>query len=83
VAQKICVNYDGASGPLDFDNVVGEARSDIGLWCIRTPPGKKVTFEPLVGTYYNTLENELIDDKSAHFKLNEENWCNKVTAWTN
>jgi ABC-type branched-subunit amino acid transport system substrate-binding protein len=28
------VDYDGASGPLDFDLATGEAPSDIRLWCI-------------------------------------------------
>ncbi len=38
------IDYNGASGPLNFDIVTGEAPSDIQLWCIptvdSTPTGK-------------------------------------------
>jgi hypothetical protein len=30
------IDYNGASGPLDFDVVTGEAPSDIQIWCIPT-----------------------------------------------
>ncbi len=30
------INYEGASGPLDFDVQVGEAPSDIQIWCVES-----------------------------------------------
>lgn len=32
-AQNQCIDFDGVSGPLDFDNDTGEASSDIAIWC--------------------------------------------------
>ncbi|MEO5726465.1 MAG: hypothetical protein ABI134_12920, partial [Byssovorax sp.] len=34
VANDGTIDYNGASGPLDFDNKTGEAPSDIQIWCI-------------------------------------------------
>jgi branched-chain amino acid transport system substrate-binding protein len=33
------IDFDGASGPLDFDVVTGEAPSDIQIWCLPAGPG--------------------------------------------
>jgi branched-chain amino acid transport system substrate-binding protein len=32
--SKGTINYNGASGPLDFDETTGEAPSDIQIWCL-------------------------------------------------
>lgn len=32
-AEAACVNFEGASGPLDFDNDTGQAPNDYGVWC--------------------------------------------------
>ncbi|MEZ4228181.1 MAG: ABC transporter substrate-binding protein [Polyangiaceae bacterium] len=32
-ATQRCIDFDGVSGPLDFDNETGEASSDIAIWC--------------------------------------------------
>ncbi len=34
VANDGAIDYNGASGPLNFDNKTGEAPSDIQIWCI-------------------------------------------------
>lgn len=42
--QSQCIDFDGVSGPLDFDNATGDAPSDIAIWCAwRT--GSSVTLE--------------------------------------
>ncbi|MCA9646035.1 MAG: ABC transporter substrate-binding protein [Polyangiaceae bacterium] len=32
-ATNQCIDFDGVSGPLDFNNDTGEASSDIAIWC--------------------------------------------------
>lgn len=34
------IDYNGASGPLNFDPVTGEAPADIQIWCVRNASGK-------------------------------------------
>jgi branched-chain amino acid transport system substrate-binding protein len=50
-----CIDFEGASGPLDFNNDTGEAASDIALWC---PHAGSKTFKPLQ-TYYQATERTL------------------------
>jgi len=56
------IDYNGASGPLNFDPKTGEAKADIDIWCIgRNAEGKATFFssgqhydaqsEAIVGTY--------------------------------
>src|SRR4029079_19470411 len=33
-ASTQCIDFEGASGELDFDNQRGEATSDIAMWCL-------------------------------------------------
>lgn len=51
------IDFDGASGPLDFDVLVGEAPSDIQLWCVvhGASPGEYV-FDT-TGRYYDASAN--------------------------
>lgn len=49
-ARDGCIDFDGVSGPLDFDSSIGEAPSDIALWCPRHE-ASGVTIETLP-TYY-------------------------------
>jgi branched-chain amino acid transport system substrate-binding protein len=49
----VCFNFEGASGPLDFDSASGEAPNDIAAWCaVRDPSGRPF---PLLGqgVYYD------------------------------
>ena len=46
-----CVNFEGASGPLDFDQN-GEALSDIATWCLRQQ-GSATGFDPPLEYYYS------------------------------
>lgn len=40
------IDFNGASGPLDFDPKTGEALADIQLWCLKPAAGSKVAFGP-------------------------------------
>ncbi|HEY6558121.1 MAG TPA: ABC transporter substrate-binding protein [Polyangiaceae bacterium] len=51
-ARDACVNFEGASGPLDFDNEMGEAPNLFAVWCAgRDESGKP--FPSLRGLYYD------------------------------
>lgn len=50
-----CIDFDGVSGPLDFDSH-GEAASDIALWC---PDPASEQF-PLLATYYDATAGRLV-----------------------
>jgi branched-chain amino acid transport system substrate-binding protein len=51
-----CIDFEGASGSLDFNNDSGEAPSDIALWC---PDATAKIFKPLQAVYYNASEGQL------------------------
>lgn len=40
------IDYNGASGPLNFDVITGEAPADIQIWCVRAASGKASAFVP-------------------------------------
>ncbi len=52
------INFEGASGPLDFDVKTGEAVSDIQLWCAKKNDAGKFTFG-YVGAFYNASKKGL------------------------
>lgn len=48
------VDFNGASGALDFDVATGEAPSDYGVWCVKVDPNSsKTTFEEATGLSYD------------------------------
>jgi len=52
-------DYDGASGPLDFDVATGEAPSDILLWCMQRDAGSPT--EPrITSVYYSAADHQLV-----------------------
>lgn len=51
-ARDGCVNFEGASGPLDFDNAAGEAPNVYGVWCAG-PDEAGNAFPSLRGLYYD------------------------------
>ena len=51
-----CIDFNGVSGPLDFNNDTGEAPSDIALWC---PDAAKDRF-PQLSTYYSASTGALV-----------------------
>lgn len=48
------VDYDGVSGPLDFDVQKGEAPADVDVWCINSA-GKFTSS----GQFYNSVTNQV------------------------
>lgn len=53
------IDFNGASGPLDFDPVTGEAPADIQIWCLKAQTGKPFFFSPsgvVFGAKSNSLE---------------------------
>jgi len=69
-AQGECVNLEGASGPLDFDEN-GEAVSDIATWCLRQQ-GARTSFEPPLQHYYSASEEKR---SGPTLDLTNPNWC--------
>jgi branched-chain amino acid transport system substrate-binding protein len=60
------IDFNGASGPLDFDPATGEADSDIQIWCVPKDPmtmGSKSG--KLSGKFYSALSKKLEGNVSA------------------
>lgn len=55
------VDFNGASGPLDFDLAKGEAPSDYSVWCVKNDPNNagKFTFQEVAGTSYSARTQTL------------------------
>ncbi len=54
------IDFNGASGPLDFDVTTGEAPSDYGVWCVKVDPNdNKRVFEEATGQSYSATEGAL------------------------
>ncbi|HSO36587.1 MAG TPA: hypothetical protein VLT33_28875, partial [Labilithrix sp.] len=51
-------DFDGASGPLDFDLTTGEARSNIDVWCIRKDGTGRPAFLPS-GRFYDAKTSKM------------------------
>jgi len=51
-------DFDGASGPLDFDLRTGEARSNIDVWCIGKGGNGRPTFVP-TGRFFDAKTNAM------------------------
>ncbi|GAC1597405.1 MAG: hypothetical protein NVS3B20_20160 [Polyangiales bacterium] len=51
------IDFDGASGPLDFNVNTGEAESDILVWCVGQVGGKSALTNS--GLYYSALTKRL------------------------
>ncbi|WP_394850604.1 ABC transporter substrate-binding protein [Pendulispora brunnea] len=57
------IDYDGASGPLDFDRATGEAPSDILIWCMQRDEGPQHSDTPseprITPVYYSASDRKL------------------------
>jgi branched-chain amino acid transport system substrate-binding protein len=61
VANDGAIDYNGASGPLNFDNMTGEAPSDIQIWCIPKDQGTGKAGSALnSGRSYSAADDKLI-----------------------
>lgn len=69
VTNEGSIDYNGASGPLDFDEKTGEAPSDIQIWCL---PKSQSTGEAgsalSSGLSYSAAGDKLIGAVAAHCK---------------
>jgi len=71
-----CIDFDGASGPLDFNPDTGEALSDIGMWCVRRNPDGSYGFEPPLDSYYSVNDSAVaVDPGKAPLDLSKAGWC--------
>jgi branched-chain amino acid transport system substrate-binding protein len=56
-------NYNGASGPLNFDAAKGEAPSDYSVWCVKKDPNSaNFIFELGSGQTYSVEQKALVGD---------------------
>jgi ABC-type branched-subunit amino acid transport system substrate-binding protein len=53
------IDFDGASGPLDFDVATGEAESDIQIWCVDVDGTGKANAFKNSGEFYNATTKKL------------------------
>src|SRR5207244_4092186 len=53
------IDFNGASGPLDFDVTVGEAESDIQIWCIDADGSGVATGFKNSGQFYSASTKKL------------------------
>lgn len=69
-----CFDFEGVSGPLDFDPVTGDAESDIAMWCLReASPG--FTYEPNLNDFYSIESNDVVRCENPALDLTTSNWC--------
>lgn len=55
------VDFNGASGPLDFDLATGEAPSDYSVWCVKIDPNtSKAIFLEATGLSYSAKDQKLV-----------------------
>lgn len=54
------IDFNGASGPLDFDVATGEAPSDYGIWCVKVDPNNNArVYEEATGQSYSATSGAL------------------------
>jgi ABC-type branched-subunit amino acid transport system substrate-binding protein len=71
-----CIDFEGASGPLDFDPNTGEALSDIGMWCVRRNSDGSYGFRPPLGSYYSVEKSAIVDvEGEPPLNLSAAGWC--------
>jgi len=59
------IDFNGASGPLDFDLSTGEAPSDIQVWCLPRMPDGKAGPGTNSGQFYNAATGQLQGEPGA------------------
>ncbi len=72
-ARTQCIDFEGVSGPLDFNPETGEAVSDIAMWCLREK-GNGLSFDPPLETYYSAAEGTLVR-QSPPLDFTSRDWC--------
>ena len=59
------IDFNGASGPLDFDVTTGEADADIIVWCADVDPKGTATGFKRSGLYYSAATKALVGAPSC------------------
>lgn len=77
--KKSCFDFEGVSGPLDFDPVTGDAESDIAMWCLRAN-GEDVSSEPNLNDYYSVERNAVVRCQDPALDLSVPGWCPAAKA---
>lgn len=72
--QDGCIDFEGASGPLDFDNATGEAVSDIAVWCLRSQ-ANSVSYDPPLDSYYSASEGRIVWKNETPIDFSRTDWC--------
>lgn len=62
--DKKSIDYDGISGPLDFDVSTGEAPADIVVWCTGLDANNQPEFKDS-GQYYDAIQNTVTGKRNA------------------
>jgi len=57
------MDFQGASGPLDFDVKKGEAASDVLIWCMRSSGGNNLR-QPQSGLIFSAASLELVGEET-------------------
>ncbi len=72
--SKSCFDFEGVSGPLDFDPETGDAQSDIAMWCLRAK-GDAFSLEPNLNDYYSVESNAVTRCEDPALDLSVPTWC--------
>lgn len=75
-ARSQCINFEGVSGPLQFNPDTGEAVSDIAMWCLRKR-GEGVSYDPPLDSYYSAEQSAIVQS-SPPLDLTQPDWCGPV-----
>jgi branched-chain amino acid transport system substrate-binding protein len=59
------IDFNGASGPLDFDVATGEAPSDIQIWCLPAGPGGAAQSAVGSGLFLDAATGQLVGAMSS------------------
>jgi branched-chain amino acid transport system substrate-binding protein len=68
-----CINFEGISGPLDFD-ATGEAPSDYAVWCLKGS-APSVDYEPPIDIYYSYQNGLVTPTGRPPLDLSRADWC--------
>ncbi|HSU42152.1 MAG TPA: ABC transporter substrate-binding protein [Polyangiaceae bacterium] len=70
-----CIDFEGASGPLDFNNATGEAVGDIAMWCLQNQ-GNGPSYDPPLKSYYSAAEDRIVWKNDTPIDFTQRDWCN-------
>lgn len=76
-----CFDFEGVSGPLDFDAVTGDAESDIAMWCLREA-NEGLTYEPNLNDFYSIESNDVVRCENPIVDLTTTTWCPAASSTT-